>query len=243
MKKLIFAGIMSALCGSAVSADAAHWSYSGEDGPEAWAKLTPGNFACAGKNQSPVDLKGSIRADLKPLKLDYAAGGSEVLNNGHTLQVGYAPGSALWLDSVRFELKQLHFHAPSEHLIDGQSFPLEAHLVHADADGNLTVVAVMFNEGPENRALAPIWTRLPAQAGEKYSLPVPMAATTLLPTNRAYYRFSGSLTTPPCTEGVRWLVMKQPVSVSKEQLEAFSYVVRHPNNRPPQPLNGRAILN
>src|SRR5476649_123494 len=113
VKKLVSVCIMSLLCGGAISADAAHWSYSGEDGPEAWAKLTPDNFACAGKNQSPVDLKGYIHADLKPLKLEYTAGGSEVLNNGHTVQVVYAPGSALWLDGVRFELKQFHFHAPS----------------------------------------------------------------------------------------------------------------------------------
>ncbi|MES2259295.1 MAG: carbonic anhydrase family protein [Pseudomonadota bacterium] len=243
MKKLVLAALMTLSAGAALAADGAKWTYEGEQGPEQWAKLSPDNYACNGKNQSPVDLTGTIHADLKPLKLEYQAGGNDIVNNGHTIQVGFAPGSALTLDGTRFELKQYHFHAPSENLIGGKSYPLEVHLVHADKDGNLAVVAVMFQEGAENKALKAIWPSMPKDAGEKVALPAPVSAAALLPAKRAYYRFSGSLTTPPCSEGVRWLVMKAPVSVSKQQVEAFSHLVHHANNRPVQALNGRAILN
>lgn len=244
MKRLAFTALVACLGHTAFAADGSHWGYAGAEGPDQWAKLSPDNYACqSGKNQSPVDLKGSIHAALKPLKMDYKAGGNEVLNNGHTLQVGFTPGSALWLDGERFELKQYHFHAPSENLIAGVSYPLEVHLVHADKDGNLAVVAVMFKEGAENKALAALWPQLPKEAGVKAALAAPLSAAALLPTKRAYYRFSGSLTTPPCSEGVRWLVMKNPVTVSKAQVAEFAELIHHPNNRPVQALNGRPVLN
>eukprot|EP01034_Spumella_vulgaris_P031675 gene31675-39126_t len=243
MKRFALAALMACIGHTAFAADASHWGYTGAEGPDQWAKLSPDNYACNGKNQSPVDLKGSIHAALKPLKMDYKAGGNEVLNNGHTLQVGFTPGSALWLDGERFELKQYHFHAPSENLIGGVSYPLEVHLVHADKDGNLAVVAVMFKEGAENKALAALWPQLPKEAGVKTALSTPLSAAALLPAKHAYYRFSGSLTTPPCSEGVRWLVMKNPVTVSKAQVAEFAEVIHHPNNRPVQALNGRPVLN
>jgi carbonic anhydrase len=242
MKQLVLAALMACASHAALAGDGSHWTYAGEEGPNQWAKLTPDNYACAGKNQSPVDLKGTIHAGLKPLKMEYQAGGTEVLNNGHTLQVGFTPGSALWLDGERFELKQYHFHAPSENLINGQSYPLEVHLVHADEKGNLAVVAVMFKEGSENKALKSLWPQLPKDAGVKNPLAAPVTAAALLPAKRGYYRFSGSLTTPPCSEGVRWLVMKDPVTVSREQVDAFSALIQHPNNRPVQALNGRVIV-
>lgn len=244
MKRFAIAALMACAAGAATAGDGSHWTYAGEGGPEQWAKLSPDNYACAaGKNQSPVDVKGTLHAALKPLKMDYHAGGNEVLNNGHTLQVGFQPGSALWLDGERFELKQYHFHAPSENLIKGQSYPLEVHLVHADKDGNLAVVAVMFKQGAENKALKALWPQLPKEAGAKNALSAPLTAAALLPAKHGYYRFSGSLTTPPCSEGVRWLVMKDPVTVSKEQVASFAALIHHPNNRPVQALNGRVILN
>jgi carbonic anhydrase len=197
---------------------------------------------CGGKNQSPVDLSHFIKADLKPIRFHYQAGGNAVLNNGHTIQVSYAPGSTIELDGHTFELKQFHFHAPSENHINGKPYPMEAHLVHADKDGNLAVVAVMFEEGKENQALSPAWAKMPEKAEGKEALPEPVSAEGLLPADRGYYRFDGSLTTPPCTEGVWWLVMKQPVSASKEQLERFAHVMHHPNNRPIQALNARPVL-
>jgi len=228
--------------GAAFAAGTTHWTYSGEGGPENWAKLTPEFGTCAGKNQSPINLTGFIEADLKPIKISYQAGGKEILNNGHTAQVNYAAGSSISVDGIQFDLKQFHFHAPSENHINGKSYPMEAHLVHADKDGNLAVVALMFNEGAENKELEKIWALIPKNAGEKNALPSPYAVAQLLPSNKDYYRFNGSLTTPPCTEGVRWLVMKTPVSASKEQLEVFSHVMHHPNNRPVQPVNARPVL-
>ncbi|MFD2273331.1 carbonic anhydrase [Undibacterium arcticum] len=158
------------------------------------------------------------------------------------MQINYAAGSSVTVDSIRFELKQFHFHAPSENLINGKSYPMEAHLVHADKDGNLAVIAVMFKEGAENKALSKIWPLMPKDAGETNALSSPVAAAALLPAKRDYYRFNGSLTTPPCSEGVRWLVMKQPITVSKAQVEAFSHVMHHPNNRPVQAVNSRTVL-
>ena len=228
--------------GAAFTADTAHWAYSGEEGPGNWARLAPEFSACDGKNQSPVNLTGFIEADLKPIEISYQAGGDEILNNGHTVQVNYAPGSSISIDGVQFDLKQFHFHAPSENHIDGKAYAMEAHLVHADKYGNLAVVALMFEEGAENKALAPIWSSMPEDAGGKKKLPSSFAVARLLPSSHDYYSFNGSLTTPPCTEGVRWLIMKQPVTASKKQVEAFSHVMHHPNNRPVQPLNARPVL-
>ena len=229
-------------CGAAFAADSVPWTYSGEHGPDKWAQLSPEFAACNGKDQSPIDLTGFIRADLAPIRFSYRPGGQEIVNNGHTVQVNYGAGSSLTVDGIQFELKQFHFHAPSENRINGKSYPLEAHLVHADKNGNLAVVAVMYKQGAENKALAKLWPMIPGE-GEKGQLPSPFAAANLLPARHAYYRFSGSLTTPPCTEGVRWLVMKSTeLSASKEQIEAFTHAMHHPNNRPVQPINARVVL-
>ena len=240
MKKSLLAGALL-LCPAAFAATT-HWEYSGEAGPAKWASLTPEYGQCAGSNQSPVNLTALVEAELAPLQFHYLPGGKTLVNNGHTVQVNYAPGSTLELDGMHFELKQFHFHAPSENLIEGRSYPLEGHLVHANDKGELAVVAVMFEAGRANPALSQAWQALPAKAGETRALKVPLSAEQLLPTQRDYYRFSGSLTTPPCSEGVRWLVMKQPVQVSQAQIDAFKAVMHHPNNRPVQPLNGRLVL-
>jgi carbonic anhydrase len=224
-------------------AAAQHWGYSGEAGPDNWSKVDPKFAMCAlGRNQSPIDLAGFVEAELKPLKLAYKAGAADIVNNGHTVQVNYAPGSTLAVDGRTFELKQFHFHAPSENKVGGKQFPLEAHLVHADKDGNLAVVAVMFQEGAANAFLGKLWEKMPAKAGEKADLPAGLSATRLLPAERDYFRFNGSLTTPPCSEGVWWLVMKKPVSVSKAQVGQFSKTLGFANNRPVQPVHARPVL-
>ncbi len=158
------------------------------------------------------------------------------------MQVNYASGSSIKVDGTSFELKQLHFHAPSENHIEGKSYPLEAHLVHASDEGDLAVVAVMFEEGGANEGLEQAWSSMPEQAGEEKTLQSSLSADDILPSDRDYYRFNGSLTTPPCTQGVRWLVMKQPVTASKEQIEHFADVLHEPNNRPLQPVNARPVL-
>jgi len=228
--------------GGSFAEELPHWTYSGSAGPDAWATLCPEFSDCAGLNQSPVNLTGFVEAELTPVTINYQAGGSEILNNGHTIQVNYAAGSSINLDGITFALKQFHFHSPSENLIEGKSFAMEMHLVHSDTDGNLAVIAIMFNEGTENEALAEIWQLMPAKAGDKSSLTALFAAIELLPQNRDFYRFNGSLTTPPCTEGVRWVVMKTPVAASQDQFAAFTGVMQHPNNRPVQAINARLIL-
>ena len=172
----------------------------------------------------------------------YKAGAAEIVNNGHTIEVEYKPGSSIKLDGRVYELKQFHFHAPSENTIDGKHFPLEGHLVHKDKDGHLLVVAVMFSDGAPNPLLASLWKKLPAKEGEKNELPGALNAIDLLPAEREYYRFAGSLTTPPCSEGVTWLVVTKPMSVSKEQVAEFAKAVGFANNRPVQPLNGRQVV-
>ena len=241
LKSLLLGGVLLT-SGVAIASDTAQWTYSGEKGPENWSKLSPEFGACAGKNQSPINLTGFIESELKPIELSYQAGGNEILNNGHTVQVNYAAGSSITVDDIQFDLKQFHFHVPGENRINSKSYPMEAHLVHSDKDGNLAVVALMIEEGAENKELAKIWPLIPLKANQKTVIPQPFSVAMMLPTNKGYYRFNGSLTTPPCTEGVRWLVIKTPISASKKQVEAFTHVIHHPNNRPVQPVNARPVL-
>lgn len=242
-----FVGLLLAWCGVSFAAGHAgertpHWDYAGKLGPQHWSTLDAKFSACAGRNQSPVDLSRFIEAELPPIRFDYRDGGHDVVNSGHTVQVDYDAGSSISIDGDVFSLKQFHFHAPSENRIDGKSFPIEAHFVHADAQGNLAVVAVMFVRGAGNRALEPLWARLPAKAGDRRSLSPELAAQELLPANRDYYRYEGSLTTPPCSEGVRWFVLKQPVTASAAQIGRLAQVLGHPNNRPVQPIGARVVL-
>ncbi len=240
MKKSIILALSLFSAASAFASSS--WTYDGATGPENWAQLTPENGACAGVNQSPIDLTGFIEAELKPIEFAYQAGGNEILNNGHTVQVNYKKGSSMKIDGITFNLLQFHFHAPSENHINGKSYPMEAHFVHADKDGNLAVVALMFEQGKENKALQGAWSQIPGHAGDKTALKSVADANKILPDNKDYYRFNGSLTTPPCSEGVRWFVMKDAVSASKEQIHAFEHVMHHANNRPIQATNARPVL-
>lgn len=220
-----------------------HWGYSGSEAPEYWGKLTQEYSTCStGKNQSPVNLTQELKAELSPISFNYQATATEVENNGHTIQVNFPAGSTMSLDGHLYTLKQFHFHTTSENIIDGKSFPLEGHLVHADDKGNLAVLAVMFDQGASSEALASIWKTMPNKANEKAKLTQMVSAASLLPKEKTYYRFNGSLTTPPCTEGVTWLVLKTPLTVSTEQVAQFEKAVGGHNNRPVQPLNARVVL-
>ena len=183
-----------------------------------------------------------IESDLPHISINCKSGGNEILNNGHSIQVNYKPGSAVKVNDNEFELKQFHFHSPSENTIEGQSYPMEAHFVHADKEGNLAVIAVMFEAGEKNEELEKAWAHIPENAGEKSELPMSVDANILLPHDHDYYRFNGSLTTPPCSEGVWWLVMKYFQTASEEQIAKFANTMHHPNNRPLKLLNARAIL-
>ena len=243
VKSVLFSALLATVGSAAAASGGSHWGYSGHTGPQHWGELEPSYRLCSeGKNQSPINITGFVEANLPPIQFDYHVAASEILNNGHTVQANFPAGNSIVVSGHRFELKQIHFHTPSENHIDGQSYPLEGHMVHADSEGNLAVVALMYAQGDENHALARLWEELPDKAGERESLKEQVSASDLLPGTTDYYRFNGSLTTPPCSEGVWWLVMKHPQSISEEQVEAFAEAVHHANNRPVQPANARPVL-
>jgi carbonic anhydrase len=195
-----------------------------------------------GKNQTPINIDTTIEAELSSLDFKYDAVPLDIINNGHTVQVNYAAGSTLTLDGNTYDLLQFHFHTPSENHIGAKSFPMEAHLVHKNKDGGLGVIGVMFAAGEENPFLAQIWKHLPAEAhGHNQVADVHVNVMDMLPTNKDYYRFNGSLTTPPCSEGVLWLMMKDAVNVSHEQVVQINKIMGN-NNRPLQPVNARPVL-
>ena len=218
------------------------WGYEGGLGPDHWGSLDPAFGVCSnGREQSPIDLTGAEREALSEIGFEYAPSPISIRNNGHSIQVDYQAGSGIVLDGTRYELNQFHFHHRSEHTVDGADFPLELHLVHADADGALAVVGVFLEEGAANEALAPVWRHLPPEAGPAALVAGTVDANALLPERRTTWRYRGSLTTPPCSEGVSWLVMTEPVTASRGQVEAFSALFPI-NNRPVQPLNGRRLV-
>lgn len=220
-----------------------HWGYEGEVGPSHWQEFGSDFGMCStGKNQSPVDLDNFVEAVLPPLAFDYEAGGHQVVNNGHAIQVNYNAGSRITVDGTDFELKQFHFHSPSENMIKARAFPMEAHFVHVDAKGNLAVVALMFEEGAANPLLERVWPHVPKVENGKAGLAPQVQAAELLHRDRDYYRYSGSLTTPPCSEGVRWFVLKHPATASAAQLAVVREALGEPNNRPVQPVGSRVIL-
>ena len=196
-----------------------------------------------GKAQSPIDIDpaGAAAEGDAAISIDYQAGGTEVINNGHTIQVNFQPGSTMSVGADKFDLLQLHFHHTSEHTVGGKSFPMEMHLVHKSKDGTLAVLGVLISEGEENAAIAPVWAAIPGEAGGKAALESPISAASLLPDSLKTYRYSGSLTTPPCSEGVRWHVLSEPIAFSKAQIDAFASLYSV-NNRPVQAHNGRAPM-
>ena len=219
-----------------------HWGYQGESGPLYWGNLKPEYHMCKeGKNQSPVDINDTRSIATKHIAFRYFVGGDNVVFNGHAVQVDYRPGSFVTIDGHTFELKQFHFHTPSENTLEGKSFPMEAHFVHVDRAGNIAVLALFFKEGERNAELDKILKALSRKTGEKKMLPRPANASALMPMDVDYYRYNGSLTTPPCTEGVVWVVFKKSVTASPDQIRAFYNMLGHPNNRPVQPINARLI--
>jgi carbonic anhydrase len=243
MKKILLALSVSALLTGAVqaaapTASAPHWTYTGEHGPEHWNEVS--ETCGVGKNQSPINLTDVAKATLAPLDLTYGGMVTELTNNGHSLQATVTGNNTLVIDGVTFELKQFHFHTPSENVINNHQFPLEGHFVHADKDGNLAVVAVMFEMGGKNPELAKLTANLP-KSGETVKLAQSFPVKDLLPSVTNYYRFNGSLTTPPCSEGVRWIVLKETKTLSDAQDKALMGMMGH-NNRPVQSLNARKVL-
>ena len=227
-----------------------HWGYMGEVGPKHWSEVNPVFDMCSeGKKQSPINVVASKDSDLEALNLNYTTGSKGVINNGHTIQVNVEEGNVLKIGKLDYKLKQFHFHVPSENNINGNAFPLEIHFVHATDEGQLAVVAVMFKEGKEHPVLAKIWKKLPTLTVGKEAKTLKKAKCklsteeiqALMPKDKAYYKFMGSLTTPPCSEGVKWHVYKEPLTASKEQINTFFSLFGFPNNRPLQATNDRKI--
>lgn len=219
------------------------WEYKGEKGFEHWAELSPEFQACQqGTEQSPIDLQQATQTDPTTLKFNYSSSPLKVVHNGHTIQVNCAPENTLVLDGKTFNLLQFHFHHPSEHWLTGQPFPMELHLVHRSETGELAVLGIFLQQGQANSALQPIWEAMPTQAGPEKVVPgVRVDLAKLLPSDRKFERYRGSLTTPPCSEGVTWLVMEQPLEVSAAQIQQFTQVIGL-NARPVQALNRRSLL-
>lgn len=240
-KAVLAAALMAGAAYVQAADQAPHWEYSGKAGTAHWAELDQGFSACKlGKEQSPIDIRGAKAQKLEPIGFHYTGSPAEIVNNGHTVQVNLANGGTIKLASGDYKLVQFHFHTPSEEKINGKSYPLVAHLVHKNDAGALAVVAVLFKQGHENSALKQVFAGLPAKAGEKHALEGDFDVANFLPAQRAYYAYMGSLTTPPCSEGVHWQVLKREVEISKSQLAAFRKLYAM-NARPVQPLNGRAI--
>ncbi len=224
---------------------ALHWSYAGAEGSKNWGKLSPKFVACeVGRNQSPIDLKDVVDADFPAIKFNYKMlSPADIVNNGHTVQVNLWSGGEIILDGEAFSLKQFHFHTPSENTINGQHFPLEAHLVHLNEKNEIAMVAILFEAGKDDELLTALWKNIPLKVGESHKLDATALRGMEFESElKSYYRFNGSLTTPPCTEGVRWIVMKATRHISKAQLSIFEKALTEPNNRPVQPLNARVIV-
>ncbi len=218
-----------------------HWQYGGATGPQSWGQLKPEFQSCKlGKRQSPIDIRDGIKVQLEPIQFEYRTSAFRVIDNGHTVQVNLDPGNFITVTGRRYELLQFHFHRPSEERINGRQFDLVAHLVHKDAEGRLAVVAVLMDQGKDNPMVQLVWNSLPLEKGIEQASPVLMDMNLMLPETRLYYTYMGSLTTPPCSEGVLWMVMKQPASLSRDQLAIFSRLYSN-NARPVQPMGDRLI--
>lgn len=219
------------------------WGYEEANGPDVWGQLNPDYALCAeGTLQSPIDLVAPTASELPDIMFNYQPSGMSVHHNGHTIEVAPAEENWIEVDGERYELLQFHFHAPSEHTVAGKSFDMEMHLVHRNEAGTLAVVGVLIAQGDGNAAFDPLWAQLPDTPGVTNSLEnSTVDAGDLLPGNRQTYRYDGSLTTPPCSEGVKWNVLTTPIALSETQIAAFKAVV-HDNNRPVQPLNERELL-
>ena len=229
------------ICSQDARAETAHWTYDGATGAKSWGELDPQFKACAvGSEQSPVNLAGAIKAEAARLALDWKAEPFQIVNNGHTIQANAGAASSLTLDGKAYGLKQFHFHAPSEHALNGERSAMEAHFVHAASDGALTVVGAFLKAGAANAGFAARMGAAPAGEGQAKAS-ITIDPSVFLPASRALFRSEGSLTTPPCSEIVNWLVMETPVEASAGNLAAF--VKLFPDNaRPLQPLNRRFLL-
>lgn len=239
----LFAGLaLCPVCADSTFAAAAHWSYEGEGGPEKWGGIDAANQSCStGNQQSPIDIGQTVRAQLSPLRIAWGKRANTIVNNGHTVQVNFSEGSTLSAPGGSYRLVQLHFHHPSEHHVGGKSFPMEAHFVHANAAGSLAVVGVLMQAGRPNRVFSRVVSTMPEKEGPAIAADAAIDPNGLLPGRRSYYRYSGSLTTPPCSETVDWLLLTTPIQVGSADIARFAKL--YPMNaRPVQKVDRRFVL-
>ena len=222
----------------------ANWNYFGKTGPLGWGKLNPAYEACSkGREQSPLDIRGAhLDKSLKPIEFHYIGGAVTLENTGNTVVVHVDPGSYIVADGVRYNLVEFDFHHPSEETVKSKFSDMSIHLIHKSADGKVAIVAVRLieDQNAPNATLATLWEHLPKVKGKTEKITDMVNAGGLLPTDRGYWTYEGSLTTPPCTEGVRWFVMEQQVTLSRDQLRAFAGLYKM-NTRPMQDPHGRRI--
>lgn len=229
---------------SAAAQSGAAWGYSGKTGPLNWGKLDPAYKACSqGKGQSPIDIHGAhLNRGLQPIEFHYIGGPVTLENTGNTIVAHVDPGSSIVVNGERYELQQFHFHHPSEEAVKGKLTDMVVHLVHKSADGKIAVIAVRFalDQSDSNAVLAALWPHLPAKPGSSEKIAEIVNPGGFLPTDRGYWTYTGSLTAPPCTEGVRWFVYQSVLAVSRSQLRAFTSLIPM-NSRPLQDAHGRKI--
>ena len=239
--------VLAGAAASSLAARTAHdaaWSYSGKTGPAHWAKLDKSFAACSnGHTQSPIDIPeaDARKGDLPALLFNYKPSVLDIVDDENAIEVRYAPGSVVSVAGKRYELQQIRFRHPAEHKIGGKGHDMEAQLVHKSADGKLAVVAVFLDAGKDNKAMRTLVANLPSDKGKEHKADaVTFNAIDLLPGNKGYYTFAGSLTNPPCTEGVTWFVLKTPVQLLADEIARLSRAYAD-NARPVQPVNGRDI--
>ncbi len=241
---IVVALVIAAIALSSVQVIAASlpvWSYSGDTNPTHWSELSPDFAACElGREQSPIDITDAVQGNPAPIVFNYSPTPLVIFNTGRTIQVNYAPGSTVTLNGEEYTLLQFHFHTPSEHTIEGKASAMELHLVHRNATGKLAVASIMMKEGVANPLIEQIWQQIPAAGQTTTVKEQTINAANFLPKNKAYYSYSGSLTTPPCSESVKWNVLVEPITVSGEEIKVFQKLYQA-DARTIQPTNGRVV--
>lgn len=238
-----FAGLaLCPLCQPAFAAEGAHWGYEGATGPAKWGDVDAASKVCTiGLQQSPIDIVSPIKSQLPPLKLSWPKTADTIVNNGHTIQLNFADGGALTVGDKKFKLLQVHFHRPSEHMIAGKSFPMEGHFVHRADSGALAVVGVLMSTGKPNAAFAKVVASMPAKESPPVKADPGFNPNDMLPKKLTYYRYSGSLTIPPCSETAEWLLLTNAITVAETDVAAFAKLYQM-NARPVQRDNRRFVL-
>jgi carbonic anhydrase len=241
MRKKLLIAALAITTAVYAGAQTTQWSYEGKIGPERWAKLDRAYLTCTnGNQQSPLDIRGAKPTSLPPLEFHYRSGLITLVNNGHTLEGNVEPGSYLIVDGDRYDLIDFQFRHPSEQAVKGQLSDMEVQLLHKNAEGKMAMVSIRMNEGHPNVVLAALWPFLPTQAGKSTKTTDMVNPAGFLPADRGYWTYQGSLTTPPCTEGVQWFAFKQEIELSRDQLQAFGALYTR-NSRPLQPPHDRKI--